>query len=115
MMTGTWRRLCSAVLPIVLTMTLLCPPALAQTPGPTGGRTPSQQDIDEARKHYDKGLQLFNEEAYEAALAEFERAYQLAPTYKILYNTGKIYRARNDFVSALRDFERYLAEGKNEI
>jgi tetratricopeptide (TPR) repeat protein len=82
-------------------------PAAAQGPSSTGG-------VDDARKHYDVGLSLFDKEDYEPALAEFERAYQLAPSFKILYNTGKVRRMLKDYVGALNDFNRYMAEAQNE-
>ncbi len=71
--------------------------------------TPEQ--VEEARKHYDAGLQLTREESYDAALAEFERAYQIAPNYRILYSIGGLRRQLNDFVGALDAFEKYLSDG----
>ena len=69
----------------------------------------------EARAHYDKGVKLYNEGAYEAALVEFQRAYELAPSYKIQYNIGLILQQLNDFVGALRAYQRYLSEGKSDV
>lgn len=71
--------------------------------------------VDEARARYDRGKQLYEEGAFDAALIEFQRAYELAPSYKILYNIGQVHRQRNDYASALRAFERYLKEGGAEI
>jgi hypothetical protein len=72
---------------------------------------PSTEALAEARERYDRGRQLFQEGALEAALAELERAYQLAPTGALLYNIGLVHVARSDPASALSAFERYLAEG----
>jgi hypothetical protein len=71
--------------------------------------------MDEAGRHFGRGLQLYSEGAYEAALVEFERAYQLAPSYKILYNEARVHRVMNQYAEALTRFERYLREGGNEI
>ena len=68
-----------------------------------------------ARVHYDRGLQLVSEEAYSAALLEFERAYELSPSYKILYNLGSIHVFLNEFAAALGAYERYLEEGGERI
>lgn len=87
--------------------------AFAQAPA---AAPPAQNDNKgEARRHYDHCLELFNSEAYDAALVECEKAYQLAPSYKILYNVGLIDRELNDFASALKTFERYLAEGGADV
>src|SRR5689334_22666620 len=103
-------------------VTLLPSVASAQPPpGPTPGATPgatpatpppvtpktgsdSADPVDRARVHYERGLQLFNEENYEAALFEFERAYELAPSYKILYNMARIQRQQNNYAAALRSY-----------
>jgi len=67
--------------------------------------------VERARVHYERGLQLFNEENYDAALFEFERAYELAPSYKILYNMGRIQRQQHNYAAAMRSYARYLQEG----
>ena len=69
----------------------------------------------EARARLERGRQLYAEGAFEAALVEFQRAYELNPSYKILYNIGLIEQQLNDFVAALRNYQRYLVEGKGEI
>jgi hypothetical protein len=87
-------------------------PATAPTTKPTTASKPEAGDVVErARVHYERGLQLFNEENYDAALFEFERAYELAPSYKILYNMGRIQRQQNNYAAAIRSYARYLREG----
>lgn len=76
----------------------------------TAGAKPADA-VERARVHYERGLQLFNEENYDAALFEFERAYELAPSYKILYNMGRIQRQQNNYAAAMRSYARYLREG----
>jgi hypothetical protein len=71
--------------------------------------------LEEARAHRDKGLKLYKDGAYEAALVEFERAYELAPTWRLHYNIALIHKAMNDFAGALDRFERYLSEGAAEV
>src|SRR5204863_71029 len=50
-----------------------------------------------------------------AALAEFRRAYELMPSYKILYNLGQVSYQRHDYAAALRAFRQYLADGDDAI
>ena len=108
-------RLCVAVAP-VLAFATTGGEVLAQgTPTPTPSAAPasaqSADAVERARTYYERGLQLFAEENYDAALFEFERAYELAPSFKILYNMGRIQRQQNNYAAALRSYERYLREG----
>jgi hypothetical protein len=94
--------------------------AAGQTPpeGSRAGHAPSganDERAQEARSRYERGLQLYNEGAAEGALVEFERAYQLAPTYKLLYNIALIRLQLNDYAQAMKAFQEYLAEGGAEI
>jgi tetratricopeptide (TPR) repeat protein len=69
----------------------------------------------EGRARFRRGVDFFKEGDYRAALIEFRRAYELAPNYKLLYNLGQTSLELQDYASALRSFERYLAEGGREI
>lgn len=71
--------------------------------------------MEEARTRYARGLKLYDEGNTIAARVEFERAYELAPSYRILYNIGLCYKKTNDYVEALRAFERYLSDGGDEV
>jgi hypothetical protein len=71
--------------------------------------------MDDARAHYARGVQLYTDGSYDAALVELERANKLAPSYKILYSIGLVQLRLNDFVGAKGSFERYLAEGGTEV
>ena len=83
--------------------------AFAEKPAPT------EAQKTEARARYERGLKLYDQGSYEAALVEMRRAYELAPTYKILYNLGLIHRQLNDYAAALDAFTQYLAEGGKKI
>jgi hypothetical protein len=67
--------------------------------------------VERAKIHYDRGIQLYAEENFEAALTEFERAYELSPNFRILYSLALIQRHQNDYAAALANFQRYLREG----
>jgi hypothetical protein len=107
---------------VAVAVTLLSTAAYAQAPAPatsppgapaTAG-PPSASAIDAARKHYEAGITMFDTGDYEPALTEFERAYQLAPNYRIFYNLGKIHRMLKDYVQALKDFQRFLSDGTDQ-
>ena len=82
---------------------------------PAAAQAPTKEQIAEARSHYQKGLELYEESAFDAALIEFQRAYDTAPTYKILYNIGLVYRQLNDYAGSLRSFQKYLDEGGKKV
>jgi hypothetical protein len=70
---------------------------------------------DEARERFGRGVQLFHEGSLEAALAEFQKAHQLAPNYRLHYNIAQVQYELHNFVEALRSFWKYLAQGGGEI
>ncbi len=72
----------------------------------------SEEALKEARVRYQRGTQLHAEGAFDAALVELQRAYELAPTPNLLYNIGIVNLAKKDFAAALVAFEKYLNDAK---
>jgi hypothetical protein len=68
-----------------------------------------------AGQHFARGAELFQEEAYRAALVEFQRAYELAPDYRLLYNIAQAKLQLQDYLGAAQSYEGYLAEGGSAI
>lgn len=69
----------------------------------------------EAARHFKRGLELFDENDYQGALIEFERAYQILPTYQVLYNIGQVHYQLQNYAGALKSFESFLSEGGDKI
>lgn len=69
----------------------------------------------EAATRFKRGLQLFDEGDYTLALVEFERAYQLAPNYRALYNIALVQMQLGRYADATRTFEQYLHDGGDQI
>jgi hypothetical protein len=69
----------------------------------------------EAASRFKKGLELFKDGDYQAALIELRRANELAPNYNVLYNIGQVYFQLQDYPNALHALERYLQEGGKAI
>ncbi len=90
-------------------------PAAAPGDASSGEQAKASSEIEAARVHFQRGIEFFNDESYEAALVEFQRAYEIAPSYQILYNTGRIHVALKNYARALRDLRKYLAEGGANI
>lgn len=76
---------------------------------------PTKAALDEARARYQRGIKLYSDGAYESALIEFERAYELAPAYRILYNIAQVSLALTDYPKALEYFRQYLDEGGADV
>lgn len=77
--------------------------------------TASADAEDEARARVKRGLELYDEGEYRLALAELERAYEIVPSYKLLYNVGQIHIQLGEYARAQRALRRYLDDGKDEI
>ncbi len=71
--------------------------------------------VAEASQRFERGLQLFRDGAYELALIEFERAYELVPNYRVLYNIGQVSIVMGRYAKAMLALQRYLQEGGAEI
>jgi hypothetical protein len=76
---------------------------------------PPPEDVASARTHYKHGVQLYEQGSYTEALLELNHAYQLAPTYKLLYNLALVQMRLGDWAGALRSLESYLDGGGAEI
>jgi hypothetical protein len=72
---------------------------------------PSSEARKQASGHFTQGVALFEEGAFRAALIEFERAYSIAPDYRLLYNIGQAQLELHDWLHATQSYERYLLEG----
>ncbi len=72
-------------------------------------------NVADARERVARGTALIEQEDYDAALAEFEAAYELLgdrPTrYLILFNIARAHELRFRYDLALRYYQRYLEEG----
>ena len=90
--------------------TLVGGTAVAQSP-----KGSEAQKLDDAQLRFQRGVELYNEGDLGGAFVEFKRAYELVPSYKILYNLGQVSYQRHDYASALRYFRQYLGEGDEAI
>jgi hypothetical protein len=69
----------------------------------------------EARKHYDRGVELFDDGQLEGAMVEFQRSYELTHHFAVLYNIGQVFVSLAKPIEAADAFERYLADGGRKI
>ena len=81
----------------------------------TGKSEPSPAAVTEASQRYDRGLKLYSEGEYRLAVIEFERAYELVPDHRVLYNIGQVRIQLGDYAKARIALERYLKDGEGKI
>jgi tetratricopeptide (TPR) repeat protein len=63
-----------------------------------------------AQKHFEKAQKLFNLGKFDAALEEYEAAYEAKPLGDFLYNIAQCYRNLEDYDRAIFSFKKYLKE-----
>lgn len=77
---------------------------------------PPKPDASEvSREHFRRGVELFDEGDFKLALIEFERAYKLSSSFRILYNIGQVESQLGRYAKAIESLERYLKDGANRI
>lgn len=69
----------------------------------------------EAREHYQKALDFFDDEVYDAALTEFKKAYELSPSFRLLYNLGVTSERLKDYAKGLEFYDRFIKEGGADV
>jgi hypothetical protein len=69
----------------------------------------------EARSQFQNGIALYKDGDFEQAAIAFARAYELKPSYKILFNIGQVRNELKRYARALEAYTRYLSEGGTEI
>jgi hypothetical protein len=79
-------------------------------------KQPSKAEMAEAQRRFQRATEMYEDENnLPGALAEFRRAYAVAPNYRVLYNIGQLCYLLQDYPCALDSFSRYLSEGGSEI
>jgi hypothetical protein len=85
------------------------------SPGYADAQPGSAAAQQEAMQRFQRAVELYEEQDYAAALIEFKKAYDLAPSYKLLYKVGQVSYKLRDYAGALQAFEQYLLEGGEEV
>lgn len=72
-------------------------------------------DQKQADRHFKSGVAFFNEAKYTEALAEFERAYEIAPHPLVLYNIASCHRELSHYGQAVKFYRQFMDEGKGKV
>jgi hypothetical protein len=70
---------------------------------------------EEAREHFMRGAVKYTEGNIDAALAEFQLAYALNPSFKIRYNVAQCHMEQERWDRAYEEFYLFLYEGGDEV
>jgi hypothetical protein len=70
---------------------------------------------EEARRHFDRAVELVDDGQLEGALVEFQRSYDLTRHFAVLYNIGQVLVSLARPVEAVDAYQRYLAEGRDLV
>jgi len=82
---------------------------------PDASKAPTPEAVATARSHYNRGIQLYEDGDYKLAVVEFERAYEIAPNYQVLYNIAQVCFQLNNYAKALQAYRLYVTGGGDKI
>jgi hypothetical protein len=87
----------------------------APDPRPSPESRPREQLQKEADRHFKSGVALYKDAKYAEALAEFERAYAIAPHPLVLYNIAGCHRELLHYAQAVTYYRRFLSDGAGKV
>jgi hypothetical protein len=86
--------------------------AILAAPGVAAADAASEAEAD---KHFRHGVELYKENDFATALVEFQRAYEIQPSWAVLYNIGETQFQLQDYAGALKSLQLYLDEGGKKV
>jgi tetratricopeptide (TPR) repeat protein len=107
------RALLPALFVVGLVLGVALSPCLPAQAAPE--REGQAADQKRAAAHFERGVEFYREGSLDAAFVEFERAYELIPSVRLLFNLAQIQAERHDYAAALVLFERYTRSDDREI
>jgi hypothetical protein len=95
--------------------TVLFVVALAYTMTAQAQERPEAGPEKEARAHYRQGIELYEAGQFDQAAVAFGRAYELRPSFKILWNLAQSENELGHYAAAHGAYTRYIEEGGEEV
>ena len=89
------------VLVVIALGLLVAGPALAQKP-------PTAQQKKAAKAHFQQGKAFYEAGAWDDAIREYRKAYDLVPLPDLMFNIGQAWRMKGDKPRALDAYQKYL-------
>lgn len=81
----------------------------------SGAAIGQEADTDRAKAAFQKGKQAYQDGNYEEAAAAFREAYEIKPTWKVLYNIAQCEALAKRHGLAFEAFQKYLSQGGDDI
>lgn len=72
-------------------------------------------DKKEAGAHYQRAVGFYKEGDFQGALTEFRAAYEVIPSYEVLFNIALCERRLFHYARAMRTLDEYIMEGGSRI
>jgi tetratricopeptide (TPR) repeat protein len=69
----------------------------------------------DARKHFEKGVDLFEKEDYSEALEEFKKSFEIKRHWSVRYNLGMCYIALGSLAEGVTELSMFLEEGGKNV
>jgi tetratricopeptide (TPR) repeat protein len=76
--------------------------------GRAAGAPDMQEQREQARQHYERGRTYHESGAYDKALEEYQRAYEIVPLADLLFDMAQVCQLKNDRPAAIRLYQRYV-------
>lgn len=73
------------------------------------------ETLAQARHHYQLGVEHEEAGEFEQALAEYEQAQRLRPTFRLHRHMGRVCQALGRYADALEHYELYLSQGEARV
>jgi hypothetical protein len=89
--------------------------SLAVFSAPLAAQEGGGNKVEEGKNHFNKGVEFFNSDNFEAALAEFLESFRLNPFWAVRYNVAICYKKTNRLKKSLNEFQAYLDEGGEKV
>ncbi|MFO8072347.1 MAG: hypothetical protein R6V85_10785 [Polyangia bacterium] len=74
-----------------------------------------ESSSERAKRHFNRGTELFDAGEHAEAVAEFREANRIKPTWKLLYSIGQCEALLKRHGRALDAFEAYLSKGGDDV
>jgi hypothetical protein len=71
--------------------------------------------LDEAKQHFNRGVDLYDDNDFTGALVEFKRAYELSQDFHVLFNIAQTQYQVQNYAGALDAFQRYVTDGGSGV
>jgi tetratricopeptide (TPR) repeat protein len=110
-------RLHRTLTPLLLTAAGALHVASAAAEGPATATAPAGATSleQQARAHFRRGVERYDDAEYALSLVEFQRAYALRPSYPLLFTIGQVHYHLGQYARARAALEEYLAQGRGNV